>query len=67
MLVITGIAVVAITAVFIFKKFGHQLPAPNTFDNPLFFSSRVSQPEQADTSILAENAAEENTGDLISM
>uniref|UniRef100_A0A3Q2VRL7 Mannose receptor, C type 1b n=1 Tax=Haplochromis burtoni TaxID=8153 RepID=A0A3Q2VRL7_HAPBU len=66
-LVITGIAVVAVTAVFIFKKFGHQLPAPNTFDNPLFFSSRVSQPEQADTSILVENAAEENTGDLISM
>uniref|UniRef100_A0A3P9CYJ1 Mannose receptor, C type 1b n=1 Tax=Maylandia zebra TaxID=106582 RepID=A0A3P9CYJ1_9CICH len=66
-LVITGIAVVAVTAVFFFKKFGHQLPAPNTFDNPLFFSSRVSQPEQADTSILVENAAEENTGDLISM
>uniref|UniRef100_A0AAZ1WYV4 Mannose receptor, C type 1b n=1 Tax=Oreochromis aureus TaxID=47969 RepID=A0AAZ1WYV4_OREAU len=62
-LVITGIAVVAVTAVFFFKKFGHQLPAPNTFDNPLFFSSKVSQPEQADTSILVENAAEENTGD----
>uniref|UniRef100_A0A3Q2X2U7 Mannose receptor, C type 1b n=1 Tax=Haplochromis burtoni TaxID=8153 RepID=A0A3Q2X2U7_HAPBU len=66
-LVITGIAVVAVSAVFFFKKFGHQLPAPNTFDNPLFFSSRVSQPEQADTNILVENAAEENTGDLISM
>uniref|UniRef100_A0A3B4GAH8 Macrophage mannose receptor 1-like n=1 Tax=Pundamilia nyererei TaxID=303518 RepID=A0A3B4GAH8_9CICH len=66
-LVITGIAVVAVTAVIFFKKFGHQLPAPNTFDNPLFFSSRVSQPEQADTNILVENAAEENTGDLISM
>lgn len=66
-LVITGIAVVAVTAVFIFKKFRHQLPAPNTFDNPLFFNSRVSQPEQADTSILVENAVEENTGNLISM
>uniref|UniRef100_A0A3B4GF48 Macrophage mannose receptor 1-like n=1 Tax=Pundamilia nyererei TaxID=303518 RepID=A0A3B4GF48_9CICH len=32
-----------------------------------YITHRVSQPEQADTSILVENAAEENTGDLISM
>uniref|UniRef100_A0A3Q0R9F3 Mannose receptor, C type 1b n=1 Tax=Amphilophus citrinellus TaxID=61819 RepID=A0A3Q0R9F3_AMPCI len=66
-LVIVGTAVVAVTAIIFFKKFDHQLPVRNTFDNPLFFSSMVSQPELVDTNILVENAAEKDTDNLISI
>ncbi|XP_069548054.1 macrophage mannose receptor 1-like [Brachyistius frenatus] len=67
LLVIAGIAVVAVF--FLYKKFGHHLPIPDeltTFDNPLF-SIKRSPPELIDTKQLLENAEEENTESVMTL
>ncbi|KAM7379549.1 hypothetical protein PAMP_005095 [Pampus punctatissimus] len=66
-LVIVGIAVCAVTAVFLSKKLGCRSPIPDrltAFDNPLF-NKICSQPDQVDTNKLVENAEEENPEPII--
>ncbi|KAM7379548.1 hypothetical protein PAMP_005094 [Pampus punctatissimus] len=62
LLVIIGIAVGAVTAIFLFKKSGRRLTIPKktTFDNPLFFSNEQSEPTLVATNKLVVNAEEEN-------
>ncbi|XP_019121793.1 macrophage mannose receptor 1 [Larimichthys crocea] len=66
-LIITGLAMGTVIALFIFKKNSHRLPILErltNFENPLFRYSQ-SQPDVADTSNLVENAEEENPEPLI--
>ncbi|XP_078029223.1 macrophage mannose receptor 1-like [Epinephelus lanceolatus] len=65
--VVMGLAMGVIVAFFICKKFNHRVPIPDmltTFDNPLFFNNEQPPPDVADTSILVENAKEDNS-DLV--
>ncbi|XP_038573590.1 macrophage mannose receptor 1-like [Micropterus salmoides] len=69
-LVITGIAIGAVVAFFLFVKSGQRLPILEgliTFDNPLFFSNERFQSDVVDTNKLVENAEEENPEPLIRM
>ncbi|XP_037537284.1 macrophage mannose receptor 1-like [Nematolebias whitei] len=63
-IIIVGFAVGTIISLSLFKKSGHCVSFPATltnFDNPLFFSNNLSQPDLVDTKILVENPYEENT------
>ncbi|XP_042284935.1 macrophage mannose receptor 1-like [Thunnus maccoyii] len=66
-LVMIGIATVAVVAIFLFKKSGHRLPIPErltTFDNPLFFNNERAEPNLVAEKKLVVNAEEENPGSV---
>ncbi|KAG8014277.1 Macrophage mannose receptor 1, partial [Nibea albiflora] len=66
-LIITGLAMGTVIALFVFKKNSYRLPVFErftNFENPLFKNTE-SQPDVADTSKLVENAEEENPEPLI--
>ncbi|KAF1383674.1 hypothetical protein PFLUV_G00134300 [Perca fluviatilis] len=65
--VITGIAIGVVTALFLFKKVARRLPVPDTlitFDNPVF-SNEWSQPNVVDTNDHVENLEEKSPEPLI--
>ncbi|XP_056149770.1 macrophage mannose receptor 1b [Lampris incognitus] len=64
-LVISIIAVMAVTGFFVYKKSGRPLP---TFDNPNYFTRELSQPDVVDTNKLIENVEEdENPEPIVSL
>uniref|UniRef100_A0A3Q3W752 Mannose receptor, C type 1b n=1 Tax=Mola mola TaxID=94237 RepID=A0A3Q3W752_MOLML len=62
--VIAGIFIVVVMAFFFVKKKGLRVPIPGnltTFDNPVFVNNEQLKPGMVDTSMLVENAEEDNT------
>lgn len=69
-LVIAGIAMGTLIALFLSKKLGRRSPIIDkltAFDNPLFFNNVQSKPDLVDTNNLVENAEEENPEPIITM